>query len=128
MGDHRTSVPPLIVISTEESANAAGSIKACRTMAMLPAVLISILNLPPLTNSGLKEISLAPKLNPSHFAFDNWATAFIAFKCWGINPGLDLFARIFFIYICFNVKAERAADIRIIAPPPSPYEPSISTI
>ena len=47
-------------------------------------------------------------------------------KCCSLNPGFGRFARIFLILIGRLYKTENPALNLNIAPPPSPYAPSIS--
>src|SRR5437867_4288199 len=55
------------------------------------------------------------------------ATARIAVACCAASPGFVRFARTFTTRIGVEVRAERATAVRTICPPPSPWDPSISS-
>ena len=123
-----TLVPPLMsTVSLWVWLRAASSM-ACRTRLMLPAELMFTSMLYTCSSPGMKKRSPEPILQPSTSEPVICATAFTAATCCLDRPLVGLFSLMRVRWTGMPVTVDMATVVRTIWPPPSPREPSISSI
>src|SRR5436305_14555202 len=84
--------------------------------------------LPGLTAPGSKTRSVLPLESPRTVACPTVAAARTLIRCCGCKPGFERLARTLRKWKGFPVMSESARLVRRICPPPSPNEPSSSSI
>src|SRR5215468_1786349 len=83
---------------------------------------------PGLTSSGSKTRSVLPFESPRTVACPTVAAERTLIKCCGCKPGLERFARTLRRWKGLPVISDSARQVRRICPPPSPNDPSSSSI
>src|SRR5262249_43627948 len=84
--------------------------------------------LPGLTSPGSKTRSVLPFESPRTVACPTVAAARTLIRCCGCSPGFERFARTLRRWKGLPVISDSARLVRRICPPPSPNEPSSSSI
>ena len=98
------------------------------SMAMLPAVTISMLISPPVMMSGLNHNSREPSWAPFVWALHSFAAVLTDCRCWGRSPGCFLLWRMFLMCKFCWMMADKAMDSRNIVPLPLFWLPSICSM
>ena len=121
-------VPPVRVTVLGSGARSRPYTIVCSTSVALPAVSIETRCAPPWIARGRNEMVVEPRVSPETSALHTALAACTAARCWRASPGLDRAARMRSILNGLRVTIESDRALRRICPPPSPIDPSSTSM